>query len=1597
MRGARLRFENQGIVLWYGTSDAPAPDGTVETLPGDSAALSITVGVAPQDPSNAVQARYRINGGTPVTAAAAFLRADGLRQAQYFRVWLPHLQPGDHVEYTAVCHCVGRQAPAPEQAAGYLSSFRIAAHPPALSPGIPAPGPQSRSGTELASAAAAHTPQAARPANPAPSPGPLSAIVQPELLYAPTSQAVGDQHVSQRLSQKLREEVQRVTGPMSPDLESAVGSALARARWHDLGDQPVAGTAAALLATAATDPRLTSEAQQLRAKVAATRTPTVAEVLYLHAPLRDNPVLHDDVTRGLTIEFARLAGLRDQATQAVADHSAALLNNGPATLEELAAQGRLSHSDASALQAILELAKLTDSNLALIRALHGLGHTSPVSLAGWSRDQWQQLITAQRIPVPPGDTPASYADIIVHNFETTLPAHTVAAHGQDEHLATLVARNPHLDLRRVDLVAGHGDHLDWTGIPATARPVVEQQLRSYQRVVALADTSEDRLALKRGGHDSATSIASKTEDHFVRTSGLSEGQARLIYARAQDTALSVAHHYAAVRSAASDVFNDLAVGNLSPLVNELRQIDGLRDLFGQQDFCDCDDCHSVLSPAAYFADLMHFVESNVSRPTFIAPNKTNHPLYLKQRRPDLWTLPLTCENTHTMIPYLTIVNEVLEAWLRDLVGGDVYDELSDPGVKVSFCLPFTLPHTELSLYLGHFALTPADIYQSLQRPDAQVRRARLDLAPDDAKIIATPDPGQVACRLGSPATLAAYGLQDFLQATGLQRDEFDSVLALRFHPDLGAVTVTSEPDPGELQNFPQIIQNLTPGRVDFIHRFVRLWRATHWQIAELDLVLLAAREAGMIGIDIDSTVIELLGRLSELRAKLRLSVEELCALVGQLPVSAAFPRQPAPGDRRLYERVFDLANMFGPLAETTLIQTPGPELAQSFTFHHYSFNTLNQADTAVDPKTPLLVGSLGISETELLLIVALLKDEMPFDAAGDCALDRRRLSLLYRHTRVARALNLPIEDFIRALQLLFDPSGLALTSLDQIEDLIAFASWLKASPFSTADLRFILAGAETGAAKYANTPVTVAQLVQQVQSSPSPDRLDSLRSRLGAMFNLTGARLADTVTWTSADIASAGIQTALAITFTDGAPDKVADLDALVDLIHQLERSTILHAKLKLDDEAVSYLTRHPASFGIPDITTLTRRDVQSMLLYTSLAGTPDQRRWLHTVIDEYQATRSLSAEHRAALADLWRVDHSLIESLCTVTALPAPAVDALGLLRDRVKVCTVLGINAYSLAKLGDDSSLEALRAARDIAIGAVKAKYADDALRAQTLQPYEDQINTIKRDALCDYIIARQSDLHLRDHNEIYDLLLLDVDMSGCFRTSRVVAAISSVQLYVQRCLLNLEQSQTGADSTPDAAVDPMCIPAAEWEWRKNYRVWEANRKVFLYPESYLDPNLLDNKTPLLAELEDDLLQQKITKDSASAAYQRYLTQFAELAHLRVAGTYYRQETCTYYFFARTHQDPPVYYWRTWDGTTWSAWQKIELAIDAPAVAAEFHLGRLFLFWVDGKSQEKTTIQGGSSCPEYYEVTISLLYSALNASGKWLPPQKLDSLYPL
>src|SRR5207253_8802767 len=82
-------------------------------------------------------------------------------------------------------------------------------------------------------------------------------------------------------------------------------------------------------------------------------------------------------------------------------------------------------------------------------------------------------------------------------------------------------------------------------------------------------------------------------------------------------------------------------------------------MFGSMDFCACDHCRSILSPAAYLVDLLLFLDQP-------SPPAGNNPQsVLLERRPDIQFLPLTCENTNTALPYIDVVNETLEYFVAN--------------------------------------------------------------------------------------------------------------------------------------------------------------------------------------------------------------------------------------------------------------------------------------------------------------------------------------------------------------------------------------------------------------------------------------------------------------------------------------------------------------------------------------------------------------------------------------------------------------------------------------------------------------------------------------------------------------------------------------------------------------------------------------------------------------------------------------------------------------------------------------------------------------------------------------------------------------------
>lgn len=238
------------------------------------------------------------------------------------------------------------------------------------------------------------------------------------------------------------------------------------------------------------------------------------------------------------------------------------------------------------------------------------------------------------------------------------------------------------------------------------------------------------------------------------------------------------------------------------------------------------------------------------------------------------------------------------------------------------------------------------------------------------------------------------------------------------------------------------------------------------------------------------------------------------------------------------------------------------------------------------------------------------------------------------------------------------------------------------------------------------------------------------------------------------------------------------------------------------------------------------------------------------------------------------------------------------------------------------------------------------------------------------------------------LFNYFLIDTQMTSCQQTSRIVQAYIAVQIFVERCLMNLEAPEVVVDLTKDDTWN-------QWEWMKSYRVWEANREVFLYPENWLIESQRPNRTEIYQKFEQEVRQGEITADYLETVVLNYVDRLDGLAHLRVTGTCQDTDE-NIYVVARTLADPPVFYIRSFVGEAWGGWTHIPLDIKAHQVVPAFYRGRICLFWPDVKvlNEPKQQIPSAqaSSTPPSQEVDryVSLsVYFSIFRNDSWAPAQ--------
>ncbi|MTI86960.1 MAG: hypothetical protein FH748_03210 [Balneolaceae bacterium] len=1149
--------------------------------------------------------------------------------------------------------------------------------------------------------------------------------------------------------------------------------------------------------------------------------------------------------------------------------------------------------------------------------------------------------------------------------------------------------NPHLDLETGRFNKPNNPNT-WGDLKPDEQTLIRKQMRALQRVHKLAGNTSTAKVLLATGYDSALSIAKADEDSFLASTGLTYAEGKLIKKQAVNLADKSLHYFEGIRDSLIGTFNDLAVNNQGQLVNDLKDIDGYDALFGSQDFCQCEHCRSIFSAAAYFVDLMYFIHQNVSDKVFL-PSLDDHPLYLKNRRPDLWSLELSCKNTNELIPYLQIVNEVLEAYIEEEENeDDAYDLLSTAGNAL--LMPFNLPLEELRIYLTYFEIGLNEIYELLGMDEDDIHREVFSISAQELEIITT-QANDGHAYFGENSHFNSAVVTSFLKIASISRDELDVFLESDFIPALNGLKVEVKEqtnDDGDVIGMYEELTHITATRLDLLHRYIRLCKKAPWTFRETDYLLGFLKEKGIIsnleGQTGGQPKILRLAELYLIQEEYDLNLNQLISLFCDMPDEAM-----EEGEAPFYEKVFDVERLFEGNNTFTLL-----------------------ADRNADTKTPLLCSALGISESEFNLLI---------DRSVDHDLDHSDLSGLYRNVLFARKAGWSIEELTIAKSMMLPDD--AIDDITPVNTLTNFKEWMDESSFSIGDMLFITEGEESSENLYEYTTDYVEGIITDIQShSHIDDFIKELFNYSDEEYELIRDNLLDAFDYETELEALQDDED-----LENNLGDHTAAISKLADHLALYERIDLLFGTLEFDAAGYEFLQDNTDVFGINSLKmdNLTYSDIQHLVYYAERFEDEDEQETVHAALLDYQDDSSLADELLEDLATLWDRPVSQLASLAAEIPAQAAAVSFAEILKERSDVCDQLAIEGVSLKKF-EQLDYEELKEVRDIVVGSIASKYSDEDEREEVLEPYIDNINSIKRDALCAFIIGTQK-YKFKDRSDLYKFFLLDVEMSGCFRTSRVVCANSSLQLYIHRCLMNLEQSDPLLNPDyDDIQVDPKLIPADEWEWRKNYRVWEANRKVFLYPENYIEPSLRDNKTHLFEELEDELLQENISTEAAEMAYKKYVKGFNKLSRLRYAGAYYdsissgssyyslsdglkvsdtsgftfldgifgsdESEDSQYYLFARTNTDPYEYYYRTYNHykRVWGNWIKIDLGIEASEVSVAKHLGRLYIFWTEVVSKEVSSFDDGNSESNGFVFNTTVKYSFLKEDGEWSSPQAVD-----
>lgn len=469
--------------------------------------------------------------------------------------------------------------------------------------------------------------------------------------------------------------------------------------------------------------------------------------------------------------------------------------------------------------------------------------------------------------------------------------------------------------------------------------------------------------------------------------------------------------------------------------------------------------------------------------------------------------------------------------------------------------------------------------------------------------------------------------------------------------------------------------------------------------------------------------------------------------------------------------------------------------------------------------------------------------------------------------------------------------------------------------------------------------------------------------------------------------------------------------DDFVKTLHHLQRylDCLVNA-IKLSPNEIDYLQNHPEYFfknnrNSSHFVFKEWSDIENLARFKQLVQIfKDENNALLSYFDDYHTEPSDDTRfNQLAVLSQWNKDQ-----IRGIASLFDPAknwgtVEGVFLLNQCFTQVQQLGIDIGNLKTFFDICTPASINYQTYEVLANIVWNGLSKTDSLNKLNTIENFINQIKRTILISWSIDYLRNITEANNTKplqnivtnsraLYEYLLIDVEVSGVVQTSRIKEAISAIQLYIYRAFNQLEAA------TIDSEFKQW------WLWMRSYRVWEANRKVFLYPENYLKPELLNIKSEQFQQLENELMQSNLDPAQINTVFNSYLDGFRKMLNLKVMDFYVLPETndgeVGLYLTARTAENPNEFYYRfalfQYDDETrdsymplqWDPWSRIDLSISSEYLSPVYAFNKLFIFWVEINNGQ--TDRTDSSHPmTTYEAAVKYSYGNFNKG--WIAPQTI------